>query len=145
MIKPEELRIGNLLHHKNDLCKVEAITFDRFIQHSILNNDNNNTIYGEPVDCFKPIPLTEEWHEKFGVKYNNPLSEYVYKIERKNNFDLSIIFGGDYVWIKQSDDKPINSNIVTVWNKDLTKRGMYVHEWQNLYYTLAGKELTIKE
>lgn len=36
-------------------------------------------------------------------------------------------------------------NICTLWNKDLKKRDMKVHEFQNLYYILSGKELTIKQ
>ena len=38
----------------------------------------------------------------------------------------------------------VKDDIVVIWNKDVSKRDMYVHEWQNLYYTLASKELTLK-
>jgi len=91
----------------------------------------------------KPIPLTEEWHNKFGVELNG-FRSFEYKLPRKNNIDMTVVFQGDYVFLKQGDNiKEID--IVSIWNRDLTKRDMYVNEWQNLYHALTGEELKINE
>jgi hypothetical protein len=64
---------------------------------------------------------------------------FEYVLQRKNNIDVKVVFQGDYVFLRQG-----LSDVITIWNKDLTKRDMYVHEWQNLYFSLTGEELTTK-
>jgi hypothetical protein len=86
-----------------------------------------------------PILISEEWHNKFGV-YDNGNMAFEYVLPRKNNIDCKVIFTGDYVFIRQGL-KWWDDDIISIWNKDLTRRDMYVHEWQNLYNILAGEEL----
>lgn len=38
-----------------------------------------------------------------------------------------------------------DNDMVSIWNKDFTKRNMYVHEWKNLYKSLSGTELTLTQ
>ena len=98
--------------------------------------------FNNPDFEFKPIPLTEEWHNKFGV-VKNGFNNFEYALPRKNNMGIKIIFNGEYVMLRQGFGG-VKDDIVVIWNKDVSKRDMYVHEWQNLYYTLASKELTLK-
>jgi hypothetical protein len=95
----------------------------------------------EDVDYLKPIPLTEEWHNKFGVELNGH-HRFLYKIRD----DIAVSFWGDYAFLvhyNQSVEKPTTEdNVCNLWNKDIKKRDMYVHEWQNLYHALTGEELT---
>jgi hypothetical protein len=86
-----------------------------------------------------PILISEYWHNKFGV-YDNGNMAFEYVLPRKNNIDCKVIFTGDYVFIRQGL-KWWDDDIISIWNKDLTRRDMYVHEWQNLYNILAGEEL----
>ncbi len=125
MVAANELRMGNLFLRNGVTFKV-----DEFPQGIIL------------LDSLEPIPLTEEWHNKFGVKRNGFLS-FEYELPRKNNIDIKVIFNGDYVMLRQGISKsiPPENDIVSIWNKDLTKRDMFVHEWQNLYFSLTGEEL----
>ncbi len=88
---------------------------------------------------YQPILLTEEWHNNFGVKKNGKLS-FEYELPRKNNMSTKIVFNGDYVMIRQGLGG-FEDDIIALWNKDLTKRDMYVHEWQNLYFALTNEEL----
>lgn len=95
-------------------------------------------------DNHNPILLTEEWHKKFGVEKSG-FNSFTYQISNTKQID----FHGDYVFIRDISDittfKPsMNDDICILWNNDFRKRGMYVHEWQNLYYLLTLKELTIK-
>ena len=68
------------------------------------------------VYCFEPITLNAEWLEKFGFKKNN-----MYWIDDTN---IGFTFHK-------------NGNIE--WNQP--KHIKYVHELQNLYFALTGKEL----
>jgi hypothetical protein len=86
------------------------------------------------------ILLTDEWHNKLGGKKDG-FGQYIYIIN-----STKIIFTSDYVFIRQSkNDCPMNDDLCTIWNKDLRRREMYVHEWKELYYILKGSHLTIKE
>lgn len=68
------------------------------------------------IDSYKPIPLTEEWLLKFG--FENQLVEFVldnfYLKRTKNHFE--------YYCNNRAEIK-------------------YVHQLQNLYFALIGKEL----
>lgn len=147
-VKASELRIGNLMLFGNIEAKILEIRQGQDLNLLRLN------YFRDDIECFhRPlvetnqisgIPLAEEWHNKFGV-IKNGFHSFEYKLPRINNISLTVIFDGDYVWIRQGDQtKPIpQHDMITVWNKDLTKRDMYVHEWQNLYHLLTGTELTL--
>jgi len=93
----------------------------------------------------KPIPLTEDWHNKFGVEKDG-FHSFEYDLPRNLTIKCKVVFDGDYVFLRQdTNGKRHDDSLVTIWNKDLTKRDMYVHEWQNTYRRLAGEELTIKK
>jgi len=128
-IQPNELRVNNLTLNKGALTKVDGLS----IYHAWANKEE-----------YFGIELTEEWHNKFGVEIDGHIS-YVYELPRTLTIRAEVVFSGDYVYLRQrNDDKRFNDSLVTLWNKDLTKRNMYVHEWQNLYQSLTSKELTIK-
>lgn len=122
MIKANEVRLGNWIIDDGEICKVDLIAgYDNW----------ENT---------EPINLTEEWHKKFGVKLNG-FYNFEYVIDKNRR----IIFNTDYVFIRQNNPNKriIDDDIVTLWNNDIKKRDIYVHEWQNLYFALTGKELII--
>lgn len=127
----KELRIGNygqeITHSTNRVVRVGKRHFEDIVR-------------GE-IDLF-PIPLTEEWHNKFGVKING-FKIFEYSLPRKNNLDIKVIFNGDYVMLRQGKGD-VNDDILSIWNKDLTNRDMFIHEWQNLYFTLTNEELKLK-
>ena len=132
MIKQQELRIGNY-YQGASRGNIEIVTWQtlRDLEEGKLN-------------CL-PIQLTEEMHNKFGV-YKNGFNNFEYELPIKNNFSIKIIFSGDYVFLRQSNSHNIHEDdVVSVWNKDLTKRDMYINEFQNLYFALTGEELTFKK
>ena len=72
-----------------------------------------------------PIPLTEEWLERFNVEWSYWRVTYkktidAYEVERK----YTSMYGEEWVFM---------SNV------------RYIHEFQNIYHALTGEELTIKE
>lgn len=132
MIKQQELRIGNY-YQCASRGNIEIVTWQtlRDLEEGKLN--------------WLPIQLTEEMHNKFGV-YKNGFNNFEYELPIKNNFSIKIMFSGDYVFLRQSNSHNIHEDdVVSVWNKDLTKRDMYINEFQNLYFALTGEELTFKK
>lgn len=150
-MEAKELRIGNLFYfpftgEKIEVLGINAHEYSEGIYNTISFKKGTN-LYCEKIEVLKPILLTEEWHNKFEV-VKNGFNQFEYNCPTKNNFNVAIIFVGDYVYIRQREDKnkpSLSDDLISIWNKDLTKRDMYVHEWQNLYFALTGEELTIKK
>jgi hypothetical protein len=126
-----ELRIGNIVYNPNlkEIRTLDILDIRDYAERRLF------------ID-FEPIPLTEEWHNKFGVKKDG-FEAFEYKISRKNNSNIKVIFSRDYVMLRQGKGR-IDDDLIAIWNKDIKKRDMYVHEWQNLYFCLCGEELIIK-
>ena len=112
-MKASELRIGNWVNWYNewhqDLYFDAQITIDSF----------NNTDFSRA----RPIPLTEEWLQKFGFDANQDL--YVRGLIMRYNFSYQII---ELVRFETIIDFKVE----------------YVHTLQNLYFALTGEELILK-
>jgi len=119
-MKANELRLGNyFVDSKGRLCEVEEIS-KHFIDCNITAIDSAITSF--PI---RPIPLTEEWLLKFGFTkiYNGHLN-YVKE------------FGGLNAYGEWEDGKLIGVSVECIHL--LIK---YVHQLQNLYFSLTGEEL----
>lgn len=123
-MKANELRIGswyNSVKFKKPVqCELSDL-YDLCAKSDGAYND-------PPIDeMFKPIPLTEEWLKKFWLEKDGDVlgvdTYYNACFIRKNN---RVKFIGSY------DNSKIGKPI------------KYVHQLQNLYFALTGKELTIK-
>jgi hypothetical protein len=137
-MKAKQYRIGNLIKYDNRVFEIDVIANE----FPTLNTPE----FGIGVvdwNNIEPILLTEEWHNKFGVKKDG-FGAFEYKIPRKNNSNIKVIFSRDYVMLRQGKGR-IDDDLIAIWNKDIKKRDMFVHEWQNLYFSLCGEELMIKE
>lgn len=125
-----ELRIGNFLKHYKNIAHVTW----GVIKDVELGERN-----------YEPIELTEEWLEKFGFEKDEH-----FDVDKNDewiaSFEILLYF---------KEDKSINSYIF--WDKrdgchlqlggelDVALRHFpnikYVHQLQNLYFALTGKEL----
>lgn len=124
-MEAKELRIGNLI-------KTWTGTNDEFDVTTVFSIDEDS------INGFKrylrdaePIPLTEEWFERFDFEYNG---RYYFKgwIEA---------FFGDkgVVYVDLHFDSMVTGYyMVETDNK-------YVHQLQNLVYYLSGEELILKQ
>lgn len=142
MINPKELRIGNLVGFYLPSIKEIQIGHIRSIEN--FNEDDDIVIYGYSVPEFSehtlinengliPIPLTEEWLVKFGFTkdkmnpkiLNNGISVY--------KSDVGSFHLVEYCEFGEMEDLcsclPIKS----------------VHQLQNLYFCLCGKELELNQ
>ena len=125
-MKATELRICNLINYLGDYVEIDSISRDKgdsslfyisTVKSGIMTNH-----------AFKPIPLTEEWFWKAGFfKEGHPLVDEGWMFS-KDKF-CSFIKKENY-WIPTP--KYFNENL----------KLKYVHQLQNLYYALTGKELT---
>lgn len=129
MIELSELRIGNLVLGplKKDFGTVKRIETVVLIQHSLGHED-----YFSPKEI-NPIPLTEEWLQRFGFKSD------------QNRFYMSV--ESDYGGGIDSLIVPGESVTVSCFDCDDGRIGAkfpYVHQLQNLYFALTGTELDLK-
>ena len=124
-MKATELRIGNLTL----ICKPEFENKKEYIQSKMTSDyidyfDKNSLLV-------KPIPLTEEWLLKFGLK----------KSEKELVLEFAD-YSNAYLWF---NNKSGQLRLVTEQGKYLTHDNLkHVHQLQNLYFALTGKELEIK-
>lgn len=117
MIQANELRIGSLLNYGNDIVVVSAIfkshfNCERLNGVSIGNNHQNN---------FQSIHLTREILEKCGFVTDG----FYNSAERWVLLDILLFRGNGHF-------------ILCYYPKTEIK---YLHQLQNLYFALTGKEL----
>lgn len=140
MINPTELRIGNyatiLSGEQRTITGIQKCSND---QYQI--EFGNNGLYISHLNAI-PIALTTQWLERFGL------------IEDKDDedFDEGVIHYEGLGISAWADNESIKEH---GWTVDIEFKGQnpscddaiikYVHQLQNLYTTLTGKELTTKD
>lgn len=141
-MKAQELRLGNLGGTKYDgvllTGKVISISDGRIVMDLETNDKDYVECHISPFD-FNPIPLTEGWLVKLGLR----------KLSCHNpTFDIDCKEIGSYT-IEYTTYE--SESIENYWRIDLSNNGVcryvridYVHQVQNLYYALTQTELTIK-
>jgi len=122
-VNNKELRLHNLVRNKN----TNTVEFITAIQNTEVLETNE---IGYTIEEFEPIEINEDWIIKAGFKKVEYKDKYWYKLQIPNEFDLHL-----------TSDNYINNewrvNVVD-WNINCK----YLHQLQNLYYTLSGQELT---
>jgi len=121
-MEARELRLKNLITTDfHGIGEISAIG-----DQTILYSRNYNSIN---IDLIKPIPLTEEWLLKFGIK------DYEIILDNESIIEISIHnssfwIGGELACISKHGFQGNNLK--------------YVHQLQNLYFALTQKELILK-
>jgi hypothetical protein len=118
-MEARELRIGNLVKYKGDIHPVTSI--DSTINWVYLNENIDCSLYS-----IEPVILTEEWILKFGFEYVDYAGSYCYKDHLIDETHEGFVF-----------------NLFCSNDKDCIVKIKYVHQLQNLYFTLTGEELTL--
>jgi hypothetical protein len=117
-MKPNELRIGNLVEYKNQYIKVSGIG-----PFGIQSEGKEYLIIAKfSTPDIQPIPLTEEWLLNFGFEK----------------------FKGDNLDCFLNDFETSCNLKLLFWKGTQIQNINYVHQLQNLYFALAGEELTLK-
>ena len=126
-MKEIELRLENYLFFPfiNGNVKVCGLPLNQnnrlYIQAQPIDG---TVIFMEKIDAFQPIPLTEEILLKCGfiIDSINNFEKYPFTIQKSNHYVT------DFLFYKNGD-----SGVVI----------KYLHQLQNLYFALTGKELEI--
>lgn len=124
-MKASEFRVGNILQYfiGEDGCEWEQTTLDwQDIRWATLFNENFNKVH-------QPIPLTEEWLLKFGFEETG---RNTYTLPDAFNYGLHVRFLMGKFSIKHRA------------NRGYEKIINYVHELQNIYYSMIDYELIPK-
>ena len=129
-MKANELRIGNYVYDRGgkviriDFLKHLEKNYDcKFGQHQFIGEEEEVHPLTEWTDFAKSIPLTEDWLLKMGFKYDCDLVNSLCK---------------NCIWFNKKNME------ATYLLQKLIKIN-YVHQLQNLYFALTGKELEIKQ
>lgn len=122
MIQANEIRVGNAVYDHDGVL--------RWINHRKISD-----IASRPNDHgYMPIPLTEEWLLKFGFEeYRFYKDRISYKLVQER--------GGDYFVTGEWFHKCLSEGNAVILNYNL----QYVHQLQNLFFALTGKELELKK
>ncbi len=145
-------RIGNFVQHKNGaIIEVESLGAGGINLNSWSDSHHGQQTGGYewlyPYSDIKPIPLTEEWLLKFGFEKIEWPIEHQKVHGWKVRFQLPMERGGclnETLQINYPAYELCNwgSKAPGEWNCTLTNTWMkYVHQLQNLYFALTGKEL----
>jgi len=127
-MKKQELRLGNLVEYpgwNKDGTKAIFKVRDIFLEGDRISLTNGIIqLPNTSIEVIKPIPLTEEWLVKFGFE-SNPYQD---RYENKSiHIECNKLRGKTELWIERMPHIK------------------YIHQLQNLYWVLCGKELTLKE
>jgi hypothetical protein len=126
MINAQELRLGNLIK-KSSTGQIYKVSAGMIVGIEV----ENESPQFEPL--YEPIPLNEELLEKIGFvksvidRYKSwqlQVNERVKFLYCDNKLDFGILSVAQYEWLNIAEIK-------------------YIHQLQNFYYSITGKELVI--
>lgn len=121
-MEAKELRIGNYVNYH--IVDDERKEWNEINEVDI---DDIYTVLMGNADDLSPIPLSDEWLDKFGM--------------------LGVSKNGFTVVIKPIAKRPIyrSNNYYTIYMAGRKIELKYVHQLQNLYFALTGEELIFEK
>lgn len=135
-MKSKELRVGNYVYdEQNDPCKISKLTSKKNDEYEgyfdgddfQVEYDDKDNIYLSSV--INPIPLTEQWLKEFGFWKSTEMTWYSSEPTEYNIPKL-----------KLTNFKP-KEDIPMLLDDKYGTHLKHVHQLQNLYFALTGKEL----
>lgn len=138
-MKIEELRIGNLIRYNKpsyELLKIQRNVVVKSIKH---NNKNNMHVIecqtGERtfIKHFKPIRITQKWLLKFGFV----------DVKKYNYADYSLLMNNGLFIHINLPKYEITIGQLNNFSHCILKL-KFVHQLQNFYFSIIGKDLILK-
>ncbi|MGU3377633.1 hypothetical protein [Chryseobacterium sp. M5A1_1a] len=132
-MEAKDFRIGNLVNYvlfPNVIdASVQVVVSKISETHVTIKEWEVENTY--PIENFAPILLTEEWLLNFGFYYSEALQMYLIDVKKA-------------IWICWSKKNGLTLQDVnsTILKFETIKS---VHQLQNLFYEIKGKELKIKD
>jgi hypothetical protein len=154
VILPIDLKINNYLEANikdsyDSIQKWTIINVSGIQVNFGFNEDSNKVFFVEPDistfnkirrytkldnDCLRGITLTKEWLVKFGFVENDIPKNYVIELEKDNLL---------YLIVREDNTVICTSEPCMVISMMQIKKIEYVHQLQNFYFALTGRELTV--
>lgn len=137
-MKPEELRINNLVQDPNGnigcVARIEKCSIEVLHEEGYL-------IVREPFTYLEPIPLTEQWLLDF--EFEKVDEEDFVNCWKKDESDIACFFDNTMSIFHRIY---LRDDCVACTTSELDEVDIkHVHQLQNLYFALTGKELTKKQ
>ena len=136
-MKTKDLRKGNIIQEIDKaIVTIEALPFDNFIQYSIGGAINFGHIYGEVDESFEGVRITKDLLRRLE---SEQINKSMFKIGLFTLQPCNTNDGGDLV------EKILSSRSgwKICFNGHYIATKEFVHEWQNLYQSITGEELTL--
>ena len=131
-----ELKIGNLVLYNDLYCKIIGIDENKVL----VEYHDGDTDYCY-IDYIEPIKLTEELLFKIGFEEKIGYSNYSKVCYDENNYSnsINIYYCSKLKHFKFTHDngKEVDLQMMDLYNIK------YLHQLQNAYYCLTGKELEV--
>lgn len=145
MIDPKEIRIGNLLYPKLNTTPHWRMA----LRVSMIGEKIKAGYFEAEPDSFQPIPLDDEWLNKFSLEEkwygaeNGPGDERCYGFKLSDHLFLvkNMIRDGSGRW----DGYHLVYRSGVVYRIAFGKKIEHVHHLQNIVLGLTGQELTLKD
>lgn len=139
MIKDTELRKGNNVHWcppngKQIIMQVKEIKEQYIIANSLSNKEQRLIMYYDSNDL-QPIPITHDLLMGFGFTMYGDYYTIYPLINSSENIRLHHASN----WWYEIDTNPDNED-----RGSQVREIFFLHQLQNLYYSLTGQELEIK-
>jgi hypothetical protein len=124
MIKANEIRLGNQLMLNDTIVTFDALDWYQIVECTLFLED------------FKPIPITEDILLKIGFT-----KEYDYRFFKYFNYVTREDWDKIYCDTQNIDlEQCIDGEISKVFYND---NGCFLHQLQNLYFSITNEELII--
>lgn len=131
----QEIRIGNIFLHNSNWSNEN----EQMVEHEFRFTADHWYWLGESLfdlDNISPVPLTKEWLLKFDFIKDKDRESWFVDIENGyNRFDLMFFDGVVYLKSRYSPEKLDVQALPHI---------KFVHQIQNLYFALTGKELEVE-
>jgi len=144
MMKAKELRLGNLVNYEQTTHIITKIEEYKATSKWLGDDDYE---YSHSLNSIEPIALNEIWILNFGFKlidtngrygniYSKQINDLAICLERDFNEYESYFVGVEYM------DSPFTEDFNRIYLFSFDLR--YLHQLQNIYFSITGTELTIK-
>lgn len=130
-MKPQELRIGNLVEVNGEITEIAAIDCEGW-RCKVKGCERVLSAHLMKWEDTKPIPLTEEWLVKFGFSIlteNSAGKQYGYVVDHVFDSNLTLTY-----WETTKDAGKFFRGKLEI---------KLVHQLQNLFFALTGEELEL--
>lgn len=130
-MEANELRVGNLVYYFDRTLPIpiqKIIAIETITEGGVNHLFAEEGLYEKEFKDLNPIPLTPEWLEKFGFDEDGRTMSL-----DDDKYELCLERKGNEIWVICSSGYPQE-----------IKKLEYVHEVQNVFSSLKGKELEIK-